>query len=121
MLGHELVTKQTGPAGKTVKRLYIEEGCDIKRELYLSLLVDRAVGRIAIVASTEGGMDIETVAHDHARQDRQAGDRSRPPASRPIEGRKIAFALGPRAASRSARSSTCWAASTRPSPSSTAR
>ena len=64
MLGHELVTKQTGPAGKAVKRLYIEEGCDIKRELYLSLLVDRAVGRISVIASTEGGMDIETVAHD---------------------------------------------------------
>src|SRR5262249_21085839 len=65
MLGHDLVTKQTGPAGKTVRRLYIEEGCDIKRELYLSMLVDRAVGRVAVVASTEGGMDIETVAKDH--------------------------------------------------------
>src|SRR5476651_2120639 len=54
MLGHDLVTKQTGPHGRTVKRLYIEEGCDIKRELYLSLLVDRAVGRISVVASTEG-------------------------------------------------------------------
>ena len=64
MLGHELVTKQTGPAGKMVKRLYIEQGCDIKRELYVSLLVDRAVGRIAVIASTEGGMDIETVAHE---------------------------------------------------------
>ena len=76
MLGHELVTKQTGPAGKAVKRLYIEEGCDIKRELYLSLLVDRAVGRVAVIASTEGGMDIETVAHDTPGEDRQAGDRS---------------------------------------------
>jgi succinyl-CoA synthetase beta subunit len=64
MLGQDLVTKQTGPAGKTVKRLYIEDGCDIKRELYLSMLVDRAIGRIALVASTEGGMDIETVAHE---------------------------------------------------------
>src|SRR3954471_17156176 len=64
MLGQVLVTKQTGPAGKEVKRLYIEEGCDIKRELYLSLLVDRAVSRISIMASTEGGMDIEGVAHD---------------------------------------------------------
>src|ERR1700736_3354248 len=64
MLGHELVTKQTGPAGKTVKRLYIEEGCDIKRELYLSLLVDRALGRVSFIASTEGGMDIEQVAAD---------------------------------------------------------
>ncbi|PTE08040.1 ADP-forming succinate--CoA ligase subunit beta [Mesorhizobium helmanticense] len=64
MLGHTLVTKQTGPAGKQVNRLYIEDGADIERELYLSLLVDRSVGRIAFVVSTEGGMDIEGVAHD---------------------------------------------------------
>lgn len=64
MLGHTLVTKQTGPAGKQVNRLYIEDGADIERELYLSILVDRAVGRVAFVVSTEGGMDIEGVAHD---------------------------------------------------------
>ncbi|ESY44226.1 ADP-forming succinate--CoA ligase subunit beta [Mesorhizobium sp. RSR380A] len=64
MLGHTLVTKQTGPAGKQVNRLYIEDGADIERELYLSILVDRSVGRIAFVVSTEGGMDIEGVAHD---------------------------------------------------------
>src|SRR3954469_16608224 len=64
MLGHELVTKQTGPAGKAAQRLYIEERGDIKGEPYLSVLVGRAVGRISIAASTEGGMDIETVAHD---------------------------------------------------------
>ena len=64
MLGHVLVTKQTGPAGKEVKRLYIEEGCDIARELYLSVLLDRETSRIVIMASTEGGMDIEDVAHD---------------------------------------------------------
>jgi succinyl-CoA synthetase beta subunit len=64
MLGNTLVTKQTGPAGKQVNRLYIEDGADIARELYLSLLVDRSVGRIAFVVSTEGGMDIEAVAHD---------------------------------------------------------
>ncbi|KQT52617.1 MULTISPECIES: ADP-forming succinate--CoA ligase subunit beta [unclassified Aureimonas] len=64
MLGNTLVTKQTGEAGKQVNRLYIEDGADIDRELYLSILVDRAVGRIAFVVSTEGGMDIETVAHD---------------------------------------------------------
>src|SRR6516162_2810594 len=93
MLGHELVTKQTGPAGKTVKRLYIEEGCDIKRELYLSILVDRAIGRVAVVASTEGGMDIETVAKDHPEKiveqaiDPAAGFQA-------YQGRKIAFALG---------------------------
>ena len=64
MLGNTLVTKQTGPAGKQVNRLYIEDGADIARELYCSLLVDRSVGRVAFVVSTEGGMDIETVAHD---------------------------------------------------------
>ncbi|ESW66319.1 MULTISPECIES: ADP-forming succinate--CoA ligase subunit beta [unclassified Mesorhizobium] len=64
MLGHTLVTKQTGPAGKQVNRLYIEDGADIERELYLSILVDRSLGRIAFVVSTEGGMDIEGVAHD---------------------------------------------------------
>ena len=65
MLGHVLVTKQTGPAGRAVKRLYIEEGCDIKRELYLSLLIDRKTSRVTVMASTEGGMEIEEVAHDH--------------------------------------------------------
>ncbi|WP_024587451.1 ADP-forming succinate--CoA ligase subunit beta [Aliihoeflea sp. 2WW] len=64
MLGNTLVTKQTGDAGKQVNRLYIEDGADIDRELYLSILVDRSVGRVAFVVSTEGGMDIETVAHD---------------------------------------------------------
>ncbi|MDC7676888.1 ADP-forming succinate--CoA ligase subunit beta [Asticcacaulis machinosus] len=63
MLGRVLVTHQTGPAGKQVNRLYIEEGADIKKELYLSLLVDRVTSRVSIVASTEGGMDIEEVAH----------------------------------------------------------
>jgi succinyl-CoA synthetase beta subunit len=65
MLGKVLVTKQTGPKGKEVKRLYVEDGCDIKRELYLSMLVDRATGRITVVASTEGGMEIEEVAANH--------------------------------------------------------
>ena len=64
MLGRTLVTVQTGPKGKQVNRLYIEEGADIARELYLSLLVDRETGKVAVVASTEGGMDIEAVAHD---------------------------------------------------------
>jgi len=62
MLGNTLVTKQTGPAGKQVNRLYIEDGADIARELYLSLLVDRTTGRVSFVVSTEGGMDIEAVA-----------------------------------------------------------
>ncbi|MDG4673910.1 ADP-forming succinate--CoA ligase subunit beta [Shinella sp. 838] len=64
MLGNTLVTAQTGEAGKQVNRLYIEDGADIDRELYLSLLVDRSVGQVAFVVSTEGGMDIEAVAHD---------------------------------------------------------
>ena len=64
MLGKTLVTAQTGEAGKQVNRLYIEAGADISTELYLSLLVDRATSKIAFVASTEGGMDIEQVAHD---------------------------------------------------------
>jgi succinyl-CoA synthetase beta subunit len=64
MLGKTLVTKQTGAAGRVVKRLYIEDGADIARELYCSLLVDRGTGEVAFVVSTEGGIDIETVAHD---------------------------------------------------------
>ncbi|NUR45859.1 MAG: ADP-forming succinate--CoA ligase subunit beta [Sphingomonas sp.] len=64
MLGKTLVTVQTGPAGKQVQRLYITDGVDIAKEFYLALLVDRETGRIAIVASTEGGMEIEKVAHD---------------------------------------------------------
>ena len=62
ILGSTLVTHQTGPAGKAVQRLYIEEGCDIATELYLSMLVDRGSSQITIIASTEGGMDIEAVA-----------------------------------------------------------
>ena len=58
MLGRTLVTHQTGPAGKQVNRLYIEAGCDIEKEFYLSLLVDRVTSRVSVVASTEGGMDI---------------------------------------------------------------
>jgi len=63
MLGNTLVTVQTGPAGKQVNRLYVEDGSDIEKEFYLSLLVDRETSRIAFVVSTEGGMDIEEVAH----------------------------------------------------------
>jgi succinyl-CoA synthetase beta subunit len=64
MLGNTLVTAQTGEAGKVVNRLYIEDGADIESELYLSILVDRTVGRPAFVVSTEGGMDIEAVAEE---------------------------------------------------------
>ncbi|MBY0448748.1 MAG: ADP-forming succinate--CoA ligase subunit beta [Hyphomonadaceae bacterium] len=63
MLGHTLVTQQTGPAGRVVKRLYVEEGAAIARELYLSALVDRSTGHVAFVVSQAGGMDIEEVAH----------------------------------------------------------
>src|ERR1700676_4705787 len=63
LIGSVLVTHQTGPHGKQVNRLYIEDGCAIDRELYLSALVDRESARIAFVVSTEGGMDIEQVAH----------------------------------------------------------
>jgi succinyl-CoA synthetase beta subunit len=65
LLGSTLVTHQTGPAGRVVRRLYIEEGSAIDREFYLSALVDRATGRVAFVVSTEGGMDIEEVARTH--------------------------------------------------------
>ncbi len=63
MLGHTLVTLQTGPAGKQVNRLYVEDGSDIAAEFYLSALVDRVTSRVAFVVSTEGGMNIEDVAH----------------------------------------------------------
>jgi len=64
LLGSTLVTHQTGPKGKQVNRLYVEEGSAIDKEFYLSMLVDRGTSRVAIVVSTEGGMDIEKVAHD---------------------------------------------------------
>ena len=64
MLGRVLVTHQTGPKGKQVNRLYIEEGAAIAKEFYLSLLVDRVSSHVSVVASTEGGMDIEDVAHN---------------------------------------------------------
>jgi succinyl-CoA synthetase beta subunit len=92
MLGKTLVTIQTGPAGRTVKRLFVEDGCDIGRELYLSALVDRATSRISFIASTEGGMDIEKVAHDTPDK---IVTLSIDPASgySPFHGRKIAAAL----------------------------
>jgi succinyl-CoA synthetase beta subunit len=65
MIGKTLVTKQTGEHGKVVSRVYVEDGCDIRRELYLGLLVDRATSRVTVMASTEGGMEIEEVAENH--------------------------------------------------------
>ena len=93
MLGHTLITKQTGPAGRKVRRVYVEAGCDIKRELYLSLLVDRATSRVTIMASTEGGMEIEEVATHHPEKIlRVAVD----PASglSGFHSRRLAFSLG---------------------------
>ncbi|MBI3503761.1 MAG: ADP-forming succinate--CoA ligase subunit beta [Proteobacteria bacterium] len=93
MLGKTLITKQTGPKGKEVKRIYVEEGCDIKRELYLGMLVDRATRCVTIMASTEGGMEIEEVAH-------KTPEKIIKVAIDPAEGlqayyaRKVAFALG---------------------------
>jgi len=93
ILGMTLVTKQTGPQGRVVKRLYVEEGCDIKRELYLSAVVDRGSGRIAIMASTEGGMEIEEVAAKTP--DKIVTVRIDPAAGyQPYLGRRIAFGLG---------------------------
>ncbi|GBE43245.1 succinyl-CoA ligase [ADP-forming] subunit beta [bacterium BMS3Bbin10] len=93
ILGMTLVTPQTGPAGKKVGRIYIEEGCDIERELYLSALVDRATSRVAFIASTEGGMDIEEVA---AKTPEKILTITIDPASgySGFHGRNIAFALG---------------------------
>jgi succinyl-CoA synthetase beta subunit len=93
MIGMNLVTHQTGPKGKLVKRIYVESGCDIKRELYLGMLVDRATSRITIMASTEGGVEIEEVAAKHPEKilkvavDPAAGIQA-------FHARKIAFGLG---------------------------
>lgn len=93
MLGMQLVTHQTGPEGQTVRRLYIEDGCLIDRELYLGLLIDRATRSVIIMASTEGGMDIEEVAEKTPEKIiKVAID----PATgiMPFHARKVAFALG---------------------------
>ena len=93
MLGRTLVTHQTGPAGKQVNRVYIEQGAEIESELYLALLVDRVTSRISFVCSTEGGMDIEDVA---ASSPEKILSFSVDPATgyQAFHGRKIAFALG---------------------------
>src|SRR5215475_4938373 len=62
LIGHVLVTHQTGPQGKEVKRVYVEAGTEIARELYLGMLIDRSISRVVVMASTEGGTEIETVA-----------------------------------------------------------
>ena len=93
MIGKTLVTKQTGPAGKLVSRVYVEDGCDIARELYLGLLVDRATSRLTIMASTEGGMEIEEVAEKHPEKILKVAI---DPASgiSGFHARKLAFGLG---------------------------
>jgi len=93
MLGRTLVTVQTGPAGKQVNRIYIEDGSDIARELYLAILIDRATSRVSFVVSTEGGMSIEDVAHNTPEKiltftvDPASGLSD-------FHGRRVAFALG---------------------------
>jgi succinyl-CoA synthetase beta subunit len=93
MVGHVLVTKQTGPTGREVKRVYIEEGCDIGRELYLGMLIDRATARVTLMASTEGGMEVEEVAARHPEKILKVAI---DPATglQGFHARKIAFGLG---------------------------
>ncbi len=93
MIGHTLVTAQTGPDGRLVKRVYVEDGSAIKRELYLSALIDRTSSRLAFICSTEGGMDIEEVARNTPEK---IITLTIDPASgfSPFHGRKVAFALG---------------------------
>src|SRR5882724_5252845 len=93
LLGTTLVTKQTGPGGRVVRRVYVEEGCDIRRELYLGLLIDRAAQRVTLIASTEGGTEIEEVArHTPEKIFKLAID----PATglMPHHARRIAYGLG---------------------------
>jgi succinyl-CoA synthetase beta subunit len=93
MIGVKLVTHQTGPEGREVKRVYVEEGCDIKRELYLGMLIDRSTSRVTVMASTEGGMEIEEVA---ARSPEKILRVAVDPAIglQPFYARKLAFGLG---------------------------
>ncbi|MEN2787787.1 ADP-forming succinate--CoA ligase subunit beta [Sphingomonas qilianensis] len=93
MLGNTLVTIQTGDAGKQVNRLYVTDGADIEKEFYLALLVNRATGRVSMVVSTEGGMDIETVAHDTPEKI-QTFDIDPATGFMPHHGRAVANALG---------------------------
>ncbi len=93
MMGMTLVTHQTGPEGKLVQRVYIEEGSAIARELYLSALVDRATSRVSFIVSTEGGMDIEEVA-EKTPEKILTMDIDPACGFQPFHGRKVAFALG---------------------------
>jgi len=93
ILGMTLITHQTGPEGKEVKRVYVEDGCDIARELYLGMLVDRASSQVTVMASTEGGMEIEEVA---AKTPEKILMQSIDPTTgmQPYHARKLAFGLG---------------------------
>lgn len=93
LLGKKLVTNQTGPAGKVVHRLYVEAGTDIKREIYLGFVLDRAEERVAVVASAEGGMEIEEIAQ--SKPDSIIRVSVEPAVGmQPYQAREIAFALG---------------------------
>ena len=93
MLGMQLITHQTGPEGQKVRRLYIEQGCDIDRELYCSVVMDRGTSRVTFMVSTEGGMDIEEVAEQHPEKILKV---SVDPATgiQPFHARRLAFGLG---------------------------
>ena len=93
LLGRKLVTHQTGPEGKEVLKVYVEEGCDIARELYLGMVVDRATGCVTLMASTQGGMEIEEVA---ARTPEKILKQAVDPAAgyMPYQGRRLAYGLG---------------------------
>ena len=93
MIGMNLVTHQTGPGGREVKRVYVEAGCDIARELYLGMLIDRETSRATLMASTEGGMEIEQVA---AKTPEKIIMEAVDPASgiQPFHARKLAYGLG---------------------------
>ena len=93
MLGRKLVTHQTGPEGREVKRVYVEEGCDIARELYLGMLIDRATQRVTLIGSTEGGVEIEEVA---ANAPEKILTEAIDPASgiEPFHARNFAFGVG---------------------------
>ena len=120
ILGMTLVTHQTGPEGRKVRRLLIEEGADIRKELYVALVVDRVTQRATMMASSEGGMDIEEVAAKHAGEDPPGGDRSQDrPQGRGSRGHRPQDRRPRRAPSP--RRATCSRACTASSTSATAR
>ncbi len=93
MLGMKLVTHQTGPEGKIVNKVYIEAGCNIEKELYLGIVVDRSIGRVTLMASTEGGMEIEEVAKNHP--EKILKESVNPVTGiLPFQARKISYGLG---------------------------